>query len=47
MEGAYITVREHIVDILDNRMISSKELCPGLCDDGRMLVTSVFGDSKH
>jgi hypothetical protein len=46
MEGAYVTVREHIFDILGNRMISSKELCPGLCDDGRMEVISVFGDSE-
>ncbi len=46
MEAAYVSVRDHIVNILDNRMISSKELCPGLCDDGRMVVTSVFGDSK-
>jgi len=45
MEGAYVTVREHIVEILGNRVISSKELCPGLCDDGRMQVISVFGDS--
>ncbi|NLN69464.1 MAG: DUF3048 domain-containing protein [Chloroflexi bacterium] len=45
MEGAYVTVRDHIAEILENRMISSKELCPGLCDDGRMQVISVFGDS--
>lgn len=46
MEGAYVTVREHIFEILGNRVISSKELCPGLCDDGRMQVISVFGDSE-
>jgi hypothetical protein len=46
MEGAYVTVREHIFDILGNRVISSKEICPGLCDDGRMEVISVFGDSE-
>lgn len=45
MEGAYVTVREHIFEILGNRVISSKELCPGLCDDGRNMVISVFGDS--
>jgi len=46
MEGAYVTVREHIDEILGNRVISSKNLCPGICDDGRNLVTSVFADSK-
>jgi hypothetical protein len=45
MEGAYVTVREHIFDILGDRAFSSKELCPGICDDGRGLVISVFGDS--
>lgn len=45
MEGAYVTVREHILGILGNRVISGKELCPGLCDDGRYQVISVFGDS--
>ena len=45
-EGAYIAILDHIVEILDNRAISSKELCPGLCDDGRNIVISVFGDSK-
>lgn len=46
MEGAYITVREHIFEILGDRAISSKELCPGICDDGRGLVISVFADSE-
>jgi hypothetical protein len=45
MEGAYVTVRDHIFGILGNRVVSSKEICPGLCDDGRMQVISVFGDS--
>ena len=44
-EGAYVTIRDHIVDILGNRAISGKDLCPGICDDGRNIVTSVFGDS--
>jgi hypothetical protein len=46
MEGAYVTVWEHIVDILGNRAISGKDLCPGICDDGRGLVISVFADSE-
>ena len=45
-EGAYVLILEHIVDILGERAISSKNLCPGLCDDGRNIVTSVFGDSE-
>ncbi len=45
-EGAYIAIMEHIVEILDVRAISSKTLCPGLCDDGRNIVISVFGDSE-
>ena len=45
MDGADGTVWEHILNILGNRVISSKELCPGLCDDGRFMVISVFGDS--
>lgn len=45
-EGAYITVLNRIVDVLGNRAISSKTLCPGLCDDGRNIVISVFGDSE-
>lgn len=46
MEGAYVTVRDHIVEILDRRVISGKDLCPGICDDGRNLVISVFADSE-
>jgi len=45
-EGAYILIFEHIRDILGNRAISGKDLCPGICDDGRNIVTSVFGDSE-
>ncbi len=45
-EGAYILILEHIYDILGERAISGKNLCPGLCDDGRNLVISVFGDSE-
>lgn len=43
-EGAYITVYNHIVDILGTRAISG-EVCPAICDDGRGYVTSVFADS--
>ena len=45
-EGAYILILEHIVEILGERAISAKNLCPGLCDDGRNIVISVFGDSE-
>lgn len=38
-------VNAHIRAILENRVISDKRLCPGLCDDGRGLVISTFGDS--
>lgn len=40
------SVNAHIRDILGNRVISDKRLCPGLCDDGRNLVISTFGDSE-
>ncbi len=40
------TVNAHIRTILGNRVISDKRLCPGLCDDGRNLVISTFGDSE-
>jgi hypothetical protein len=43
-EGAYITVYDHIVNILGARAISG-EVCPAICDDGRGFVTSVFADS--
>lgn len=45
-EGAYIDIYEHIVEILGNRAISGKDICPGICDDGRGLVISVFADSE-
>lgn len=45
IEGAYITVMNRIVDVLGNRAISGKNICPGICDDGRNFVTSVFADS--
>lgn len=39
------SVAFHIRNILDNRVISDKGLCPGICDDGRGLVYSTFADS--
>ena len=43
-ESAYVTVYDHIFDILGVRAISG-EVCPAICDDGRGFVTSVFADS--
>ena len=43
-ESAYVTVFDHIVNILGNRAISG-QVCPAICDDGRGFVTSVFADS--
>lgn len=45
-ESAYVTVYDHIMDILGNRGISG-EVCPAICDDGRGFVTSVFADSAE
>jgi hypothetical protein len=46
MVSADARVFEHIRNILDNRVISDKTLCPGICDDGRGIVISVFADSE-
>ena len=46
MVSADAKVFQHIRDILDNRVISDKTLCPGICDDGRGTVISVFADSE-
>jgi len=46
MESAYVTVYDHITDILGNRVISGRDTCPALCDDGRYIVTSVFANSE-
>ena len=46
MAYADANVNAHIRNILGNRVISDKRLCPGLCDDGRNLVISTFGDSE-
>jgi hypothetical protein len=46
MVSADARVFEHIRNILDNRVISDKTLCPGICDDGRGTVISVFADSE-
>lgn len=43
-ESAYVTIFEKILNVLGDRAISG--VCPGICDDGRNIVTSVFGDSE-
>ena len=44
--GAYAPIYEKIVDVLGNRAITGNEnICPALCDDGRNIVISKFGDS--
>ncbi|MDF1520556.1 MAG: DUF3048 domain-containing protein [Brevefilum sp.] len=47
MESAYITIKDHIVDILDNRVVNGRSTCPAICDDGRQIVISVFADSAE
>jgi hypothetical protein len=47
MESAYITISEHIYDILDNRVVNGRSTCPAICDDGRQIVISVFADSEE
>ena len=45
--GAYVTILDHIEDILGARALSGmSDACPAMCDDGGGLVTSKFGDSK-
>lgn len=46
MESAYVTVSDHIYDILGDRVISGRGTCPAICDDGRNIVISVFADSE-
>jgi len=46
MEGAYVTVFDHITEILGDRVVSGRGTCPAICDDGRYIVTSVFADSE-
>lgn len=44
--SAYETIYSKILDILGNRAISGTgNECPALCDDGRNIVISKFGDS--
>ncbi len=43
--SADVNVLSQIVNTLGNRVISGKNICPGVCDDGRNIVISVFGDS--
>jgi hypothetical protein len=47
MESAYITISDHIFDILDNRVVNGRSTCPAICDDGRQIVISVFADSEE
>lgn len=45
--GAYVTILDHIEDILGARALSGMvDACPAMCDDGGGLVTSKFGDSQ-
>ena len=45
--GAYVTILDHIEEILGARALSGmSDACPALCDDGGGLVISKFGDSK-
>ena len=44
--SAYAPIYEKIVDVLGNRAITGNgNICPALCDDGRNIVISKFGDS--
>ncbi len=46
MESAYVTVYDHILEILGDRVISGRGTCPAICDDGRNIVISVFANSE-
>jgi len=44
--GAYVTILDEIVGVLGDRALNGTVgICPAICDDGRGIVTSVFGDS--
>ncbi len=44
--GAYITISNRIYDVLGARALNGTAgICPAICDDGRNIVTSVFGNS--
>ena len=46
-EGAYVTILDQIREVLGERAINGTgNICPAICDDGRNIVTSVFGDSE-
>ena len=47
MESAYVTISEHIYDILGDRVVNGRATCPAICDDGRQIVISVFADSEE
>jgi hypothetical protein len=45
-QSAYVTILDHIIEILGRRAISGS-VCPAICDDGRNIVISVFADSAE
>jgi hypothetical protein len=47
-ESAYVTIYNHILDVLGNRAIngSGGNICPAICDTGENIVTSKFADSE-
>lgn len=46
--GAYITILDRIVEVLGGRAFNGTTgLCPAICDDGRNIVTSKFGNSAE
>lgn len=47
MESAYVTISEHIYEILGDRVVNGRSTCPAICDDGRNIVISVFADSAE
>jgi hypothetical protein len=47
IESAYVTVLNYIYDFLGDRVINGRSTCPAICDDGRYIVISVFGDSEE
>ena len=47
MVSAYVTVFDHIDEILGDRVISGRSTCPAICDDGRNIVISVFANSEQ
>lgn len=45
-QAAYVTVLDRIYEVLGERALNGAAgICPAICDDGRNIVTSVFGNS--